>query len=320
MTLPRYSQLPNSPDKPPRSAWGVWGEDDQLGTMNLLTQDRAVRGLSCARHGRVFPLNWSVEEPNPPFYGRQALQHRIDRPLVGLPILDDSLDTFFTQASSQWDALCHVGHPEYGFYNGHVDADFTGGPGTRLGIEHIARKGIVGRGVLLDMARHFAESGQPVAGGERRDFTPDDLEAVRLSQGVEVEQGDILLIRTGWMSWYLNTSAHTRENLALDSLARLKSPGLDGGEATAEYLWNLHIAAVAADNPALEAWPHKLEVDSYLHYRLIGLLGMPLGELWYLEDLATDCARDGVYEFLLTSAPLNLLGGVGSPPNAMAIK
>ena len=77
---------------------------------------------------------------------------------------------------------------------------------------------------------------------------------------------------------------------------------------------------MAADNPAIEAWPHKLEVDQYIHFRLIPLLGMPMGEMWFVDDLAADCAEDGVYEFLLTSAPLNVLGGVGSPPNALAIK
>ena len=320
MNLPSYRQLPISPDKPPRSSWGVWGDDDQMGTMNLLTIERAQRGLALAKRGAVFSLNWNLEQPFPPFYGRRPLVHHIERPVAGHPLLDDSMDSFFTQASSQWDALCHVGNPDYGFYNTRKDEDFTGEEGTLNGIEHLSRKGIVGRGVLLDIARHWASLGKPLDGGECVEFTVDDVEACRKAQGVEIETGDILILRTGWMEWYLKASAEVKHGLAEDSLARLKSPGLAGDESVAEYLWDLHISAVAADNPALEAWPHKLAIDHYLHYRVIPLLGLTLGEMFFVEDLASDCAEDGVYEFCFTSAPLNLRGGVGSPPNALAIK
>ena len=319
-SLPAYRELTGGEGRPPRSSWGLWGEDDELGTLNLLTPEQARRGLACARHGRVFALNWELTLPDPPFYGRQAPVHRIDRPLEGLPILDDVVDNFFTQSSSQWDALCHVGHPEHGFYNGRRDEDFTGGPGTRNGIDHVARKGIVGRGVLLDVARHRASTGRPIDGGTTVDLTVEDLEATRVAAGIEFEPGDVLLLRTGWMEWYEQADAATRRDLAENSLARLKSPGVSGGEDMAEYLWDQHVAAVAADNPAFEAWPHALEVDRYLHFRLLGLLGIHIGEMWYLEQLAEDCSQDGVFEFLLTSAPLNLRGGAGSPPNALAIK
>jgi kynurenine formamidase len=318
MELPRYDELPIREGLPAGSSWGLWGDDDELGTINLLTPERVQRALALPTRGAVFPLNWALEEPSPPFYGRGALEHRIDRPFT--PCLDDSLDNFFTQASSQWDALCHIGHPEHGFYNGRVDGDFTGEEGTRLGIEHWARRGIVGRGVLLDVARHLEETGRPVDGGSTFDITPELLEEVREAQGVTFETGDILVLRTGWMAWYLNASDETRADLAQDSLNRLKTPGLTGGEEMAAWLWDQHFSAVAADNPALEAWPHALEVDQYLHFRLIPLLGLALGEMWFLEDLAADCAADGVREFLLTSAPLNLRGGVGSPPNALALK
>jgi len=318
MKLPQYRELPIREGLPPRSAWGVWGDDDELGAINLLTQECVQRGLAAAKKGSVFPLNWALEEPSPPFYNRGALDHRIQ---VLLPnIMDDAVDNFFTQASSQWDALCHVGHPEYGYYNGRVEADFDGGPGTKNGIEHWARHGIVGRGVLLDVARHWERVGRSLDAGTHVEFTPADLEEVREAQGVEFETGDILIVRTGWMKWYLNAPVDIRENLSHDSFNRLQTPGIVGTEDMAEWLWNQHFAAIAADNPAVEAWPHALEVDKYIHFRLIALLGIPLGEMWFVEDLAADCASDGVYEFLLTSAPLNLRGGVGSPPNAIAVK
>jgi kynurenine formamidase len=303
---------------PPRSAWRVWGDDDQLGSINLLSEERVQRALGLPSRGAVFSLNWSLEEPSPAFYGRASLKHNIH---VLLPnVMDDSIDGLFTQASSQWDALCHVGHPEYGYWNGAAESDFTGEEGTKNGVEQWARKGIVGRGVLLDVARHWARTGRTIDGGSTVEFTPDDLEEVRAAQATEFEIGDILLLRTGWMDWYESCPAEVKQGLSEDSINRLKTPGLAGGEETAEWLWNNHFAAIAADNPALEAWPHDLEVDKYLHFRLIPLLGFALGEMWYLEELAADCAEDGRYEFLVTSAPLNLRGGVGSPPNVLAIK
>ncbi len=318
MSLPSYDDLPVDPTKPPRSAWGLWGDDDQLGTINLLDRSCVRRGLACAKQGIVFSLNWKLEQPDPPLHGRAALRHNL------VPIhdfaLDDSYDCFFPQGSSQWDALCHVGHPEYGYYNGWTRDDFTGKPGTRNGVEHWARRGIVGRGILLDVARYLASVGRESRSGETVEFSVEDLEATRQASGVTYETGDILLVRTGWMNWYEQLPTEAREGLAYDASAKLECPGLSADADMVRYLWDSHFAAVATDNSTFEAWPHEFEVGKYLHFELLPLLGMPIGELWHMEALAEDCAQDGVYEFLLTSAPLNKLGGVGSPPNALAIK
>jgi kynurenine formamidase len=128
----------------------------------------------------------------------------------------------------------------------------------------------------------------------------------------------VLLLRTGWTAWYLGADAQTR--LAISSPQVLRAAGLAATDDMAAYLWDLHVGAVASDNPSLEAWPPTPETGGFLHQRVIGLLGIMIGELWYLEELAADCAADGVYDFLFTSAPLNVLGGVGSPPNAIAVK
>jgi len=315
--LPSYKSLPVDPNMPPRSAWGVWGKDDELGTLNLLGPKQVKRGLATVRSHQVFPLNWKLEEPSPPFYGRGAIVHHPFPNEVGF---DDSYDSFYPQSSTQWDALCHVENPEYGFYNGRAREELAAPGGARNGMQNYARKGIVGRGVLLDVARYLESQGRPVDGSKRQDFSVDDLENTRKAAGITYEVGDILIVRTGWMAWYENADRKTREALARDSINLLQSPGLSGGEDMAEYLWDSHIAAIASDNPAVEAWPHELKIDHYLHFRLIPLLGMALGEMWYLEDLAHACREDRSYQFLVTSAPLNKLGGVGSPANALAIK
>jgi len=315
--LPRYRELPAVAGKPPGSAWGLFGEDDATGLLNLITPARTAAAARLVQRGATFPLNWALEQPAPPLYGRGALRHTVlsrqsDR-------RDDVYDNFFPQASSQWDALCHVGHPQYGFYNGMQPPEGTGRPADKLGIDVWARRGIAGRGVLLDVARHFEHEGRPLDGGATHRLTVAELEAVRTAQGVEIETGDILILRTGWMAWYLSTDAATRARIS--NREQLATPGIENSEAMAEYLWDLHIAAAASDCPALEAWPPE---DSrpfgFLHHTLIGLFGLAIGEIWFLEELARDCADDGRYTFFLTSAPLNKQGGVGSPPNALALK
>lgn len=310
--LPTYDQLPVKDGAPPRSSWGLWGDDDELGCLNLLTPERVAAAAKLVRSGDRFPLNLRVDRPNPPLYGRGAVKHTITG--GGGNGRDDYLDNFWPQASSQWDSLRHVRHPEYGFYNGVRDDQIVTGDGGRLGIDTMARRGIAGRGVLLDVAR-----GKQLDCRSSEMITAADLDACAERQGVEVKTGDILLVRTGWLNWYFN-EATEEERRAMPDRNVLHAPGLGPADEMAAWLWNHHVAAVAADNPALESWPPRSESGNFMHTRLIPLLGMPIGELWQLDDLAEACAADGSYDCFFTSAPLNVPGGVGSPPNAMAIK
>src|SRR6266508_931215 len=316
--LPSYSKLPVKDGAPEGSAWGLFGDDDQLGCLNLLTPERVVAAAKLVRKGAVFPLNLRIDEPDPPLFGRGGVKHTLID-LGGGIARDDYLDNFYPQASSQWDGLRHIRHPRDGFYGGVPDEEIVSGKG-RLGIQHFARKGIAGRGVLLDVARYLESQGTPLDYDSRTIITKETLYACAKTQGVTVETGDILLVRTGWLRWYLEEATPTQKQaMADDSMTDLRTPGLGPADEMAAYLWDLHIAAVAADNPALEVFPSTPETG-FLHFKLIPHFGMPIGEMWWLEDLATDCAQDGAYEFLLTSAPLNIPGGVGSPPNAIAIK
>jgi kynurenine formamidase len=317
-TLPRYDELPVSADKPDKSSWGVWGDDDQVGTINVLTEESVLSGAACVRTGKVFPLNWDLELPDPAFFGRQPLKHTI----VSLheSAHDDYYDSFYPQQSSQWDSLSHVGHPEHGFYNGRTSADFTGKPGSKNGIDQWATRGIVGRGVLLDVERYFAATGASYDPSTTVEITVDILEAVAKHQGTTFQEGDLLMLRTGWMGWYERADAATRADLGVDSDARITLPGFAAGDEMLRFFWDNHFAAAATDTPTFEAWPHQMVPGGYLHFDLLAMLGFPLGEMFSLEGLAADCAADGRYEFLFTSAPLNKVGGVGSPPNAIAIK
>jgi len=319
-SLPRYDDLPTTRGDIDHNAWGVFGDDDEVGLFNLQTPERIAAAAKLVRRGAMFSLNWQLELPWPPLYGRGEIKHSI----VSFPPddwgHDDWYDNYYPQASSQWDGLTHVGVGGGVFYNGVTKAQVTGQPGTRNGIEHWARRGIAGRFVLLDFIRWFESANGPLSRNETHFITVDELEACRSAHGVAIEEGDVLLIRTGWMEWYEAQGAATRETLA--GSGRVRFPGLEGTRAMARYLWDHGLCAVASDNPALEAEPRRGtgEDSIFLHFYMLGRFGMAIGEMFYLEALAADCAADGVYEGFLTSAPLNKLGGCGSPPNALAFK
>jgi kynurenine formamidase len=170
--------------------------------------------------------------------------------------------------------------------------------------------------VLLDVARHLEADGRPIDCRTNFEIGVDVLEATAAAQAVTIERGDVLLIRTGWMAWYLTLDEEGRIGASRPST---EQPGLAPGRETAGWLWDHGISAIAADNMSLEAYPISEGPES-LHRLLIPGLGMPIGEYFWLDGLADACAGDGRWTFMFTSAPLNVSGGVGSPPNALAIR
>jgi kynurenine formamidase len=326
VNLPSYADLPIREGLPRGSSWKVWGDDDRLGCLNLLTPERALAGTRAVRTGQVFALNLELELPDPPLFGRPAFGHEIVQRPSGVSA-DDMLHGWNTQSSSQWDGFRHVRSPAYGAYNGLPEAEH--------GVHFWARKGIVGRGVLIDVARHRESVGRPLVAGETTFITPADMSETLSAQGSVIEPGDIALVRTGWVHWYRGLDAAARADYAVAPA----SVGVEATEAMAAYLWDLHISCIGVDNPAVEAWPPPMSLltpddradamtktdnpsvaaSLFLHLVLLPLLGLPLGELFDLDGLAEHCAANGQYDMLVTSAPLNLLNGVASPPNVLAV-
>jgi kynurenine formamidase len=315
--IPSYDELPVRAGAPAGAAWGVFGDDDAVGTINLLTPARVVDAASSIRSGKVFALNLPINIPDPPLFTRGKHSHTVKIfPNLDF-VLDDYLDNFYPQASSQWDALAHVKHPVHGAYNGIPDREITGRGGMRLGIDNLARRGIAGRGVLADVARYYDRIGKSITFTKAESIPLEDVQAALEEEAVTLQAGDILLIRIGWTKFYLSASDEIKAELAKETV----TPGIEGSDRTARWLWNNHLAAVASDSPALEALPKGPDNENeFLHFHMLAFFGMPIGEMWNLEGLADDCAADGNYDFFLTSAPLNIPGGVGSPPNALAIK
>lgn len=313
--LPSYDELPAAPEGG-RSGWGVFGADDNVGLINLLTPERVADAARLIRRGALFPLDAPIDAFSPAIAaGRSTPRHHVlhARGTIGF---DDVYDNFFPQGSSQWDSLGHVGYAPDAFYNGATEDDVI--TGRRNTIEHWARHGIAGRGVVLDMVRTLDELGRPYNPGTSTAFSVEDLEAARRRAGVEFRPGDILIIHTGFASWYLDQTIAERAKLVRANT----TPGIASGEEMCRYLWDAHVAAVASDTYAVEVFPPDRggAPTSFMHRMLIGQFGMALGELWWTKDLAADCAADSVYEVFLVSVPLNAPGGIGSPPNALAIK
>jgi kynurenine formamidase len=318
-SLPKFGELPYVGETQERHAWEVFGPEDQLGSVNLLTPERVKHAAGLIRTGQVFNLSLPLNFPITLYGGfrSKGYRHHIE---VGRGGRDDYVDNFAMQGSSQWDSLRHIRFREYGYYGGRQDGDLD--EKGELGIEHWAQHGIVGRGVLLDGARYLETQQAPLDMTKKFEMDGAFLEKVARAQQVQLEPGDILILRTGWLEWYKSLDATGREELR-DSLgpgeAQHACPGLAASQETAAWLWDRRIAVIAADNVAVEALPVDPAVG-FQHRRLIALQGMPLGELWEVGELAQVCAQDGSYEFMLVAIPLNLPGGVGSPANAYAIK
>lgn len=308
---PTYDELLARTDAPAGSTWGLWPGREVLGCLNRITPERRQRAAGLVQTGEVFPLDLDPEVPDPPLFDRARLQREVT--WLGDVGHDEILSNYNTQASTQWDGFRHIRSREHGFHGGLQDEDH--------GVHHWAEHGIVTRGVLADVARF-----RTIDPSQSDPIDADDIRGCLIAQDVAVERGDILLIRTGWTTWYRSLDDAARAELAAGEEQK-PTCGLRAGSSNVRLLWELGIAAVAADNPALEVWPPGThgEADgeletTFMHFQLLPRLGMPIGELFDLDALADACAADGRYDFMLTSAPLRLRGGVASPPNALAIR
>jgi kynurenine formamidase len=314
--LPRYDELPPAPDGG-RSGWGVF-EDVDLGAFGMQTPERIAAAARLVRRGAMFALQAPMDVIQPAMFGRGGPRHT---PIVrrGGASLDDVIDNVYPQASSQWDGLAHVGYRAGVFYGGRSLADVAAGA---LSLHHLAERGIAGRAVLLDVEAVLPGRDPDYHPARNEPITPGDLEACREAAGISYAPGDVLLLNTGFLRWYRAQPEAVRTAMA--PRESLRCTGIEHTERMAEYLWNSRVSAIVSDLPATETWPVDDSPEAapfgFLHRMLLGQLGIFIGELWHLQDLADDCRADGVHESFLVSAPMNLANTVGSPANAIALK
>jgi putative cyclase len=314
MSTPKFDELPELAGTGERHAWDVWGRDDELGSLNRIGPEQVKAASGLVRAGEIIPLVLPVNEPDPGIFpDRLPYEHTVEVTRNGR---DDKVDNLYLQFSSQWDGLRHVRFKEHGYWGGRSEEDLDAG--DALGIDRWSDRGPMGRGVLVDVARHLADRGTPLVPDERFEITGGLIQEVLDAQQVGLQPGDFLVLRTGWIEWYRGLDRETREGLRGKVGQGLSTPGLESSRDTAAFLWDNGVVSVAADNIACECLPVDRE-KGFLHRRMIPLLGMAIGEFWWLRELSESCARTGHYDFMLVSSALRIPRGVGSPANAYAL-
>ena len=343
--------------RPEGSTWGDWGDDDELGRINLLTPEKVMQGVREVEAGISFSLSLPLDFPGgtalnqrryPPrlaptedldgnpevFYN----VHQSEIPKYGSPrhvdVWADDQVTLWLQYSTQWDSLAHAGaefdvngdgveQPVY--YNGYragvdlvgpqEDAEGNGGNhacfAKHLGLEHMAYQGVQGRGVLIDVAHHL--------GHEWRGVDRKTLDEIMAADNVVVEPGDMVLFHTGFatevLKWDRNPDPVKIH--AMCTYLDANDPGM------LEWITESQISALVADNYAVEGMVRGPRVEGRhsllpIHHLCLFKLGIPLGEMWYLHELATWLREHNRSRFLLTAPPLRLPGAVGGPLTPVA--
>jgi kynurenine formamidase len=293
--------------------WGRWGADDEIGTLNLITDDVVRRGVAAARSGRRISLSipYTSEGPQsgavPGRINPNRTMIAIHDPQLGDPegfCSNDDMVVMSLQAATHWDALAHISYAGR-MWNGTPPeaVDFRGA--HRCGIDKVGA--LAGRGVLLDVARaqgrERLEAGYPI--------TADDLDEAAEFGKVRIEPGDIVLIRTGQIQIFY----------AGGDMFSYSYPTPGPVMATVTWFREKDVAAVATDTLPFEAFPGVPE-DAGLAVHLLDVveIGLTQGQNFDLEGLSAACADDGQYDFLLAAPPLPFRRGCGGPCSPVAVK
>ena len=278
--------------------WGKWGDDDERGTLNYITEEKTRDAAALVKTGKTYPLAIPLEAKAPIWPTRHdnwhiAMYRNLDGPGPGG---GEDILMMHTHGSTHVDALCHV-FSEGKLYNGHdAKSSIDARGASKNAISNIGS--IVTRGVLLDVAGHHGvDHLEP-----DHEITVEEVETIALEQGVSIGSGDALLFRTGWLSVFEAQG---------EDIFNVAQPG--PSLAVAQWAGDREVAIMAADNSAVELYP--LEGGMPVHQEFIWKQGGYLMELLDLEALAAD----KVYEFLFVVAPLNIAQGMGSPITPLAI-
>lgn len=331
-------------NRPDGSNWGDFGPDDQIGRMNLLTPELRLRAAREVRTGECFSLSLPLDYPGgnelfplrrePRFqYERRGDGHNFNFQLSSVQkcfcdVVSDDAVLLYTQYSTQWDGLAHVGQmfdadgdgvSEKVYYNGFrggidivgPDDESAASGAKKLGIDRFAASGVQGRGVLVDLEAEHSRK-RVLVGYDKLMRTIDRQEA-------EIGAGDFLCLYTGFADVVLEMRRQP-DGSKLQSIC----PALDGRDARLlQWITDSGIVAICADNFAVEAYPARPgDTETYpalpLHNHCLFKLGVHLGELWYFTELVAWLRGNGRSSFLLTAPPLRLPGAVGSPVTPIA--
>lgn len=342
---PRWKQRPEG------STWGDFGADDQLGRLNLITAEKVKQGVAEVKEGLNFCLSIPLDYPgtnkiNPRRHPPTLTPtFRDGKPFLNFPtelfdpqstsVISDDQVAMCLQYSTQWDSFAHVGAyfdadgdgaPEKVYYNGYQANVHVRGPldyrgkiehkceppfgAMALGIENMAVKCLQGRAAMVDLHAHYGDKKEAIG--------YDAWMRVLEEDDVVVEPGDMLLIHTGWTALIMQMNKDPDLEVLNNSCT-----GLDGrDDKLLQWITDSGISALCADNYAVEHWPPKPRTGRGpmlpLHHHCLFKLGVPLGEIWWMRDLANWLRAHKRNRCLLTAPPLRLPGAVGSPATPVA--
>ena len=300
------------------SNWGRWGEEDEVGTLNLITPAKRVQAAACVRSGTTMSLALELRPdlPQPPGSGRLNPQHVMTETGSDAAVRDsagaysDDVLAMSIHAATHWDALSHVFHRHL-MYNGRACTEVTSGGAGANDIVPVADR-LVTRGVLVDIARlHGVESL-----ASDHEVTVADLESALAAQRVDLASGDALIVRTGHLGRIFAAAAWSDFTEVDGRLPHEPGIGVD----CLPWLQEVGVAAIACDNWAVEHLDARSGGRLPVHEVGIVHMGLLLGEIFQLDALAAACAADGQYDFLLAAGPLPVRGAVGGPVNPIAIR
>lgn len=308
--------LADAPDN-----WGRWGADDEIGAVNYLTSEEVLRGIGAVKDGETHALGLPVARPegDPAWPGRTDTAHYMDRDEGHYQSGKESSRNGARGAEDvvhmPLHGTTHVDAPGHVWYDGELyngfDADTTKGGLDRAAIDGVGQHSVLGRGVLLDVARH---RGVKALSADER-ITIDELRACAEAQGVDLEPHDVPLIRTGWLEEYYDDDGADIYD------GPFREPGLTYSDAVVEWFHELEIPAFGTDTIANEQTiSGETGTQIPLHPALLRDQGVLFVEMLKLDDLADACEADDRYAFLFIAAPLKIVRATASPVNPLAVR
>ncbi len=303
------------------SNWGRWGDRDEVGSLNFLTSQEVLRGVRSVRQGKVFTCGEVIGDPrgDPLWPGRVPARREMtvdkqsylrgDLPALpgGVEFADDKIEMFL-QGSTQFDALGHVWYDDQ-LWNGYPASGTNGGL-DKASVLPISERGVVGRGVLLDMA---AYKGKPFL--DKGDLLHlEDLLGCAETQGVVIEKHDVVCLRLGFLQLL---HVQGPDVFYRDFL----EPGLTYSPELVDWFHRMEIPCLSTDTISNETEiDPAIGVQVPLHCALMRNLGVAFNEVCNFEKLGQDCHADGQWDFLYAAAPLKVSRATGAPVNVLAIK
>lgn len=322
---PPFADLPIDKNGPPGNAWGLYGDDDELGALNMITPSTVKAAAQEIQTGDRVSLDWYLNLPSHPSFNRPPfvweMKNKSHPDGTKRTVNDDHID-MNTQGSSQWDGFRHYGYQQAKrYYGGRTQQDIE--TSEVIGIDRITNSGgITARAIILDYPRWLEKQDKPPVNAlEAHSISAEALAAMLHETGITPRSGDMLLLRTGFTRDYAKLSSSARAAVATKPPNFL---GVASTPAVCKFIWDHGFVAVASDAPSFEmsplvgphnapggiwkghSWEQDMQGGGLLHQWLLGGWGVMIGELWDLERLGDEAVRLGRASCFVSSVPLKV--------------